>query len=62
MEAAAIDGLRLKNTGRGLDLGCGTGDMLELLAERYPGMALVGLDFSRTCCRSQRNASRALQT
>ena len=43
---AAIDGLRLKNTGRGLDLGCGTGDMLELLAERYPGMALVGLDFS----------------
>lgn len=43
---AAIDGLRLKNTGRGLDLGCGTGDMLELLAERYPGMELVGLDFS----------------
>lgn len=43
---AAIDGLRLKNTGRGPDLGCGTGDMLELLAERYPGMALVGLDFS----------------
>ena len=41
---AAIDGLRLKNTGRGLDLGCGTGAVLERLLPA--SQSLIGVDGS----------------
>lgn len=30
-----------------VDLGCGTGRLLEPLAERFPGALLVGIDFAR---------------
>lgn len=44
---AAIAALaREKPSGPALDLGCGTGDMLELLSGCFPEMELVGLDIS----------------
>ncbi|GBR73431.1 malonyl-CoA O-methyltransferase [Candidatus Termititenax aidoneus] len=42
-----------------LDLGCGTGEMLALLAERFPGIKLSGLDSARGMIAQARERLRA---
>ena len=41
-------GLELGSAGRLLELGCGVGAELKLIAQRWPHLYLVGLDLSRT--------------
>ena len=43
-----LDRVQLKGTERALDLGCGTGRLTALLAERLPHGDVVGLDRSRS--------------
>jgi trans-aconitate 2-methyltransferase len=43
-----LDRVQLKGTERALDLGCGTGRLTALLAERLPRGDVVGLDRSRS--------------
>ena len=45
-------GLDLPATGRLLELGCGVGAELDLLAARWPGLALTGIDLSPSHLRA----------
>ncbi|CDN16589.1 SAM-dependent methyltransferases [Richelia intracellularis] len=43
---AVIDTVKVKNTRRILDLGCGTGSTTLLLKQAFPGAEVIGLDLS----------------
>ena len=54
-----VTGLPKNATGRCLDLACGTGDLTIALAERFPGLAVIGIDLTAPMIEVAR-ARRAL--
>jgi ubiquinone/menaquinone biosynthesis C-methylase UbiE len=42
----ALAGLTLSGTERILDIGCGTGEFERMVIERFPGLAITGIDVS----------------
>ena len=50
----AIDALRLGNAGSVLEIGCGTGRNLRVMAGRHPALRLSGLDISAEMLKTAR--------
>jgi S-adenosylmethionine-diacylgycerolhomoserine-N-methlytransferase len=50
----AIDALRLDGASSVLEIGCGTGRNLRLMAERHPALRLIGVDISTEMLKSAR--------
>jgi ubiquinone/menaquinone biosynthesis methyltransferase len=59
----AVSMLPRTDVKRCLDLGCGTGDMAMLLAERYPQAEVIGLDINKDMieCAKKRHSSENLE-
>ena len=56
----AIDALRLDDAGSVLEIGCGTGRNLKLMADRHPALRLIGIDISEEMLKTARaNIARA---
>lgn len=51
---------RLRQGGRVVEFGCGTGYGLELLKERYPHLELTGIESDYECAREAERATRAV--
>jgi cyclopropane fatty-acyl-phospholipid synthase-like methyltransferase len=47
----AIEKANLKNNMLILDLGCGRGDLLKIIADKYPDIVATGADYSKTGVR-----------
>ena len=52
--ARAIDALRLDDAGAVLEIGCGTGRNLILMANRHPALRLTGIDISGEMLKTAR--------
>ncbi len=50
----AIDALRLDDAGSLLEIGCGTGRNLRLMAARHPALQLTGIDISEQMLKTAR--------
>jgi S-adenosylmethionine-diacylgycerolhomoserine-N-methlytransferase len=50
----AIEALRLDDAGSVLEIGCGTGRNLKLMADRHPALRLTGIDISEQMLKSAR--------
>ena len=50
----AIAALRLQDAGSVLEIGCGTGRNLKLMADRHPALRLTGIDISQEMLKSAR--------
>ena len=50
----AIDALRLDGTGAVLEIGCGTGRNLSLMAGRHPALCFTGIDISAEMLKTAR--------
>jgi S-adenosylmethionine-diacylgycerolhomoserine-N-methlytransferase len=50
----AIAALRLQDAASVLEIGCGTGRNLKLMADRHPALCLIGIDISEQMLKSAR--------
>lgn len=62
LHSNVIDVLRStrKTSGKLLDAGCGTGGMLKVIKEHFPGFDLHGTDISEQACEATRTRTGAL--